>query len=125
MKRKRKPRVDKNGVPIWKGSFEVERIRYENMALRHVRIPCNKPNCGRCPHGPYWYLVTWRGMRRTQWYIGRRLLGARLRKFPDKEHLVCWVILKAGYMPAAEEVEYVPRELEGHLSGLGLGGEAS
>jgi hypothetical protein len=34
-------------------------------------IRCGKQNCGRCPHGPYWYAY-WRedGRRRSR-YIGR------------------------------------------------------
>lgn len=27
------------------------------------RVKCGKPQCGRCPHGPYWY-AWWRGRQR-------------------------------------------------------------
>lgn len=39
------------------------------------RVGCGKANCHRCPHGPYFYLVTYsRGKPRT-WYLGKRLEG--------------------------------------------------
>jgi hypothetical protein len=57
-------RLDKSGVSVANG---VER----GFRLREQMIRCGKPNCGRCPHGPYWYAY-WRedGRRRSR-YIGR------------------------------------------------------
>ena len=42
-----------------------------NVRLRQQWIKCGKPNCTRCPHGPYWYAY-WRedGTRRPR-YIGK------------------------------------------------------
>ncbi|OFW67150.1 MAG: hypothetical protein A2Z12_03740 [Actinobacteria bacterium RBG_16_68_21] len=41
------------------------------VALRQQWVRCGKPNCGRCPHGPYWYAY-WRedGRRRSR-YVGK------------------------------------------------------
>ena len=39
--------------------------------LEHVR--CGKPNCGSCPHGPYWYAYYREGNRLKSRYIGREL----------------------------------------------------
>ncbi|MPZ51982.1 MAG: hypothetical protein GEU79_04485 [Acidimicrobiia bacterium] len=43
----------------------------EKVSLRSQMIRCGKPECNRCPHGPYWYAY-WRveGKRRSK-YLGR------------------------------------------------------
>ena len=57
-------RLKQSGVSLASG---VDR----GFRLREQMIRCGKPNCGRCPHGPYWYAY-WReeGRRRSR-YIGR------------------------------------------------------
>jgi hypothetical protein len=42
-----------------------------NVHLRRQWVKCGKPNCSRCPHGPYWY-AHWRedGRRRSR-YVGK------------------------------------------------------
>ncbi len=42
-----------------------------HFGLRSQMVRCGKPNCSRCPHGPYWYAY-WRedGRRRSR-YLGR------------------------------------------------------
>lgn len=34
-------------------------------------IQCGKPNCGKCPHGPYYYVVHWVGKGTKECYIGK------------------------------------------------------
>jgi hypothetical protein len=42
-----------------------------NVRLREQWIKCGKPNCTRCPHGPYWYAYwTEDGTRRSR-YVGK------------------------------------------------------
>jgi hypothetical protein len=37
------------------------------------RTRCNKPTCRKCPHGPYWYKVSYSSGRRRLLYVGVRL----------------------------------------------------
>jgi len=98
----------KSRVGEWKGVEEVEWVRWKNMGLRHVKIPCGKVNCTKCPHGPYWYLVIWRGGKPSQWYIGRYLFSNRLRRFPDREMQVKQIVEQAGYVVPPDEYQYMP-----------------
>ena len=43
------------------------------VTFRQERVRCGRPNCTKCPHGPYWYAY-WRedGRLRSR-YIGKRL----------------------------------------------------
>lgn len=52
----------------------VER-RVIGQAVFVLRLTtCGKPNCGRCPHGPYWYrLMKSRRGRPFLKYIGKEL----------------------------------------------------
>ena len=34
-------------------------------------IQCGKPNCSKCPHGPYYYVVHWVGEGTKECYIGK------------------------------------------------------
>jgi hypothetical protein len=103
-----KAEKDERGLPKWKGVKEVAWHKHKNMALRLVKLPCNKDNCAKCPHGPYWYLVTWHGKRATQRYIGKKLFGERVKGRPDLETLIVKVLRKTGYRPPAAEFDYVP-----------------
>jgi hypothetical protein len=44
-----------------------------DVKLRQQHVRCGKPNCSRCPHGPYWYAY-WRedGHRKSR-YVGKLL----------------------------------------------------
>jgi hypothetical protein len=43
------------------------------VSLRSQEVRCGKPECSKCPHGPYWYAYwTENGKRRSR-YIGRLL----------------------------------------------------
>jgi hypothetical protein len=43
------------------------------VTFRQERVRCGRPNCTRCPHGPYWYAY-WRedGRLRSR-YVGKDL----------------------------------------------------
>jgi len=52
--------------------FEVEEPPHRGrVTYRQERVRCGRENCGRCPHGPYWYAY-WRedGRVRSR-YIGK------------------------------------------------------
>lgn len=39
------------------GTLIEARIPRGGSEYQLRRVTCGKPNCTRCPHGPYWYLV--------------------------------------------------------------------
>jgi hypothetical protein len=41
------------------------------VSLRAQTVRCGKPNCTRCPHGPYWYAYWTEGGRRRSRYVGK------------------------------------------------------
>lgn len=41
------------------------------VTLRSQHVRCGKPNCTRCPHGPYWYAYWTEGGRRRSRYVGK------------------------------------------------------
>jgi hypothetical protein len=43
------------------------------VTYRQERVRCGRPNCGRCPHGPYWYAYWREGGRLRSRYIGKEL----------------------------------------------------
>ena len=51
----------------------VQRIMLGAVEYRLVRVTCGKKNCGRCPHGPYWYAtgLTSAGKKWIK-YLGKR-----------------------------------------------------
>lgn len=110
--RRPKAKKKKDGLPDWKGVQEVRRIKHENMALRQAKIPCGKENCTKCPHGPYWYFVTWRGNEAKQRYIGKRLFGLRVKGLKDLETLILTVLRATGEKVAREEFAYDPEGVD-------------
>ena len=38
---------------------------------RFVMKKCGKPNCTKCPHGPYWYVAHRIGSKVTECYVGK------------------------------------------------------
>lgn len=50
-------------------SFSVGGYKYDLIYKR-----CNKGNCNKCPHGPYWYMkITLRTGKQVQRYVGKSL----------------------------------------------------
>ena len=41
------------------------------MFYRNEYTKCGKPNCKKCPHGPYWYAYWREGKRLRKKYIGK------------------------------------------------------
>ena len=41
------------------------------VRMRASLVRCGKPNCTRCPHGPYWYAHWTEGGRRHSRYVGK------------------------------------------------------
>lgn len=72
-----------NGVRV--ETKDIGGISYELWKTR-----CGKPNCKRCPHGPYWYkpIRTPRGIKHA--YIGKDLEKGIKTKSPDGKALREW-----------------------------------
>ena len=45
--------------------------RQPKVSFRQQHVRCGKPNCGRCPHGPYWYAYWREGEKVRSRYIGK------------------------------------------------------
>ena len=43
------------------------------VTFRQETVRCGRPNCSRCPHGPYWYAYWREGGRLRSRYIGKQL----------------------------------------------------
>jgi hypothetical protein len=43
------------------------------ITFRQETVRCGRPNCTRCPHGPYWYAYWREGGRLRSRYIGKQL----------------------------------------------------
>lgn len=46
------------------------------VTFRQQMVRCGRANCGRCPHGPYWYAYWREGGRLRSRYIGKQLPAA-------------------------------------------------
>ena len=54
--------------------FPVEEPdRRGGVTYRQEMVRCGRDNCGRCPHGPYWYAYWREGGRVRSRYIGKQL----------------------------------------------------
>src|SRR5512142_2552613 len=47
--------------------------QFGSLTFRYETVRCGKPNCTRCPHGPYWYAYWKQGGRTRSRYVGRAL----------------------------------------------------
>ena len=89
-------------VEIPKGDYEVlkkyglmDEEKHPNRVIcpkcgrlgtkRAVMKKCGKPRCGRCPHGPYWYVAHREGSRVTECYIGRTWPVEEKQKEEDRD----------------------------------------
>ena len=44
-----------------------------SITFRYETVRCGKPNCTRCPHGPYWYAYWKENGRTRSRYVGSSL----------------------------------------------------
>jgi hypothetical protein len=92
-------------VRQWKGSHDVATVRYGRVLLVLRENECGKPNCHKCPHGPYWYLVYYvRGKPKTV-YIGKSLEGRRLEQHTMAQAMVREIQRTSG-VPSASRDAY-------------------
>jgi len=43
------------------------------VRMRRQMVRCGKPECAKCPHGPYWYAYWTEDGKRRSRYVGRLL----------------------------------------------------
>lgn len=56
------------------GAFEASARRSGGkVTYRQEMVRCGRANCGRCPHGPYWYAYWREGGRLRSRYLGKEL----------------------------------------------------
>lgn len=60
----------KNSLPQRATSAEQQ---IGSITFRYETVRCGKPNCTRCPHGPYWYAYWKEDGRTRSRYVGRSL----------------------------------------------------
>jgi len=61
-----------------------QQIRTDKALYRQEFKMCGKPNCTRCPHGPYWYAIQYRkghGKRGSKFSIGKTISTYIGKKF--------------------------------------------
>lgn len=55
-----------------------------SITFRYETVRCGKPNCSRCPHGPYWYAYWKENGRTRSRYIGRTLPAPARTSYEEK-----------------------------------------
>ncbi len=66
-KRRKRAKSDSRQTSIPGTMGAVRRRKVNGKTYVSEMRRCNKTNCGRCPHGPYWYEVRSDGSRK---YVG-------------------------------------------------------
>lgn len=62
----------------------ITQFTFRSVAYQLRWVHCKKPNCTKCPHGPYWYALIsiGRGRPATR-YIGKALTGDAHKYYLD------------------------------------------
>ena len=59
--------------------------QFGSLTFRYETVRCGKPNCTRCPHGPYWYVYWKEGGRTRSRYVGRTLPEKARQVYEEKQ----------------------------------------
>lgn len=59
--------------------------QFGSLTFRYETVRCGKPNCTRCPHGPYWYVYWKEGGRTRSRYVGRSLPDKARQVYEEKQ----------------------------------------
>lgn len=54
----------------------METAYAEGIHYRQETVRCGKANCKSCPHGPYWFAYSRRGVMLKKIYVGKDLPAA-------------------------------------------------
>ena len=58
---------------------------FGSITFRYETVRCGKPNCTRCPHGPYWYAYWKENGRTRSRYVGRILPDRAREAYEEKQ----------------------------------------
>lgn len=58
---------------------------FGSLTFRYETVRCGKPNCTRCPHGPYWYAYWKENGRTRSRYVGRALPPRAKESYEEKQ----------------------------------------
>jgi hypothetical protein len=58
---------------------------FGSLTFRYETVRCGKPNCTRCPHGPYWYAYWKENGRTRSRYVGRALPQRAKEAYEEKQ----------------------------------------
>jgi hypothetical protein len=58
---------------------------FGSLTFRYETVRCGKPNCTRCPHGPYWYAYWKENGRTRSRYVGRALPPRAQEAYEEKQ----------------------------------------
>ena len=70
------------------GNRVLRQEKFENHVYEQKMITCGKANCGKCPHGPYWYVtIALRNGKQIKRYLGKDTPAAVLAVDAKNERL--------------------------------------
>ncbi|HHW04716.1 MAG TPA: hypothetical protein PK601_06810 [Methanothermobacter sp.] len=61
-----------------------ENMKIDGLTITKEKVNCGKPNCKRCPHGPYYYAYKQVNGKLKRLYIGRKLPEALKPYYREK-----------------------------------------
>lgn len=93
------------------GKHTKNRLNYQQENIvRRQRGKAEIKNTDQKPlHGPYWYLLRYRGRFAKQWLIGRRIFAKKLQAHSDKALVVVGVLRGLGLRLPPEDFEWEPK----------------
>ena len=60
--------------PVVRAGREILKVEMAGKVTYQLeRVKCGKPNCQKCPHGPYWYGYKRVGGKLKSFYVGKEL----------------------------------------------------
>lgn len=63
----------------------AERFVFRGVTYKAKWVKCNKGQCSKCPHGPYWYAeIPVPDQQPVIRYVGKHLKGAALKYYDDE-----------------------------------------
>lgn len=76
-----RPEIPAGAKEVKRRRRETVRVVIDGMTFVARYNNCNKSNCRKCPHGPYWSRIVRGGNREIEKYIGRDLVPWLARRW--------------------------------------------
>lgn len=87
----------------WRGCEDLARYKGRGFTLILRKVACGKPNCTKCPHGPYWYYCYARRGKPVTVYVGRSWRNGGCLKSADVRGLLVSFASERGLLEDARE----------------------